>query len=130
VIFVEEVSDKEISSFLSKVSHTKRGDTLAISIDNLGEALALPRLDWIKVDIEGAEVEALKGARQTLQRYKPTLWIEFHETFGEIKGLLAEADYEVKGRFIKGRVPFIGKWVIFGLFPRGRLRKTCLSLYL
>ena len=106
MIFVEDVSDKEISSFLSKVSDTKRGDTLATSIDNLVAALVLRRLDWIKVDIEGAEVEALKGARQTLQRYKPTLWIEFHDTLGEIKGLLAEADYEVKGEVHHGSTPF------------------------
>jgi hypothetical protein len=33
-------------------------------------------------------------------------------------------------RFIMDRIPLIGKWVIFGLSPRGRLRKTCLSLYL
>jgi len=119
VIFVEEVSDKGISSFLSKVSDTKRGDTLATSIDNLVEALALPRLDWIKMDIEGAEVEALKGARQTLQRYKPTLWIEFHDTLGEIKDLLAEADYEVKEEVHHGSTPFYQEVGYLWAVPKG-----------
>ncbi len=101
------------------MSDTKRGDTLATSIDNLVEALALPRLDWIKVDIEGAEVEALKGATQTLQRYKPTLWIEFHDTLGEIKGLLAEAGYEVKGEVHHGPTPSYREVGYLWAVPKG-----------
>jgi len=75
----------------------ENGHTLAVSVDSLVESLSLPRLDWIKMDIEGAEVEALKGAMKTLRRYKPTLWIEFHDTLEELKKVLAEADYEIRG---------------------------------
>lgn len=38
----------------------------------------LPHLDWIKMDVEGAEVEVLKGAEQTIRRFKPRILVELH----------------------------------------------------
>ena len=43
-----------------------------ISIDEIN----LPRVDFIKLDIEGMEMEALEGARQTIERCTPILLIE------------------------------------------------------
>lgn len=45
------------------------------TIDKLVAELNLPRVDFIKMDIEGAEVPALSGARETLSRFKPRLAI-------------------------------------------------------
>jgi len=93
----EEVSDLDIKSFIVKTKEDKKGRILATSVDKLVDSFGLPRLDWIKIDIEGAEVEALRGAMKTLLRYRPTLWLEFHGTLQEVKALLAEANYEIKG---------------------------------
>ena len=82
----EEVSDLDIKSFIVKTKEDKKGRILATSVDKLVDSLGLPRLDWIKIDIEGAEVEALKGAMKTLGRYKPTLWMEFHDTWRSSRG--------------------------------------------
>lgn len=46
-----------------------------VTIDSLVSELHLPRVDFIKMDIEGAEKQALTGARGTLQRFKPRLAI-------------------------------------------------------
>lgn len=43
------------------------------TIDKLVEELKLERVDYIKMDIEGAEQKALIGARRTIARFRPTL---------------------------------------------------------
>ncbi len=51
-----------------------------MTIDRLVEELHLPRVDYIKMDIEGSEREALKGARGTLGRYRPRLMLDaYHQ---------------------------------------------------
>jgi len=102
----ERTSDLEIQSFLVQTQESQKGNILATSVDNIVESLSLPRLDWIKMDIEGAEVEALRGAMKTLSRYKPTLWIEFHDTLDALKALLAEANYEIRGEAHYGPTPY------------------------
>lgn len=50
------------------------GETVPLTtIDKLVAELGLDRVDYIKMDIEGAEVPALEGARETLLRWKPRL---------------------------------------------------------
>ncbi|MBV8166110.1 MAG: FkbM family methyltransferase [Alphaproteobacteria bacterium] len=40
------------------------------------DALALPRLDLLKIDVEGMELEVLTGARETIVRLQPVLYVE------------------------------------------------------
>jgi FkbM family methyltransferase len=44
-----------------------------IAVDDL----ALPRLDLLKFDVEGMEIEALAGARETIARLRPVLLVEW-----------------------------------------------------
>jgi FkbM family methyltransferase len=50
------------------------------TIDKLVAELKLDRVDYIKLDIEGAEPQALQGAKQTLAKYKPRISIaSYHQ---------------------------------------------------
>jgi FkbM family methyltransferase len=50
----------------------------ATTIDRLVDRLRLPRVDFIKMDIEGAEREALRGAAATLKKYRPRLMLDMY----------------------------------------------------
>jgi FkbM family methyltransferase len=48
----------------------------AITLDEYVTTNKISRVDAIKMDIEGAELFALRGARETLTKYKPLLMLE------------------------------------------------------
>ena len=47
------------------------------------DAMELPRLDFFKLDVEGYEVPALAGALNTIQKYRPWIWVEYFITGAE-----------------------------------------------
>ncbi len=50
------------------------------TIDILVKELNLPRVDYIKMDIEGSELRALTGAHDTLAKFKPRISVaSYHE---------------------------------------------------
>ena len=72
----------------------------AITVDSFcATANVLP--DVIKMDVEGAELDALLGARETIRRCCPKLLIELHHFDGNsaahpVPGLLQGYGYEVR----------------------------------
>jgi FkbM family methyltransferase len=45
----------------------------SISIDEFIKQKKLPKVDFIKLDIEGSELECLKGAKETIKKFKPRI---------------------------------------------------------
>ena len=57
------------------------------------DAMDLPGLDFFKLDVEGYEIPALTGAINTIQKYRPWIWVEYFITGAEtIKESLIELD--------------------------------------
>ena len=57
------------------------------------DAMALPRLDFFKLDVEGYEVPALTGAIETIKKYRPWIWVEYFITGADpIKEALSELE--------------------------------------
>jgi FkbM family methyltransferase len=79
----------------SRVSFSKfdgfTGQIKTISIDDFVHMRQLEKVDFIKMDIEGAETDALRGSIDTIIKYKPKLAIAlYHST----------SDFDVIPRFI------------------------------
>jgi len=64
------LSDEEAKGFQDFV--TIETDTL----DHIVSENGISQVDVIKIDIEGYEMHALRGARQMLERFKPKLFVE------------------------------------------------------
>lgn len=78
----------------------------------IDEALGEERATYIKMNIEGSEIEALKGAEQTIRRDKPQLAIAgYHKTwdFWEIPLMIKDyrEDYELYLRSYMNHISFV-----------------------
>jgi FkbM family methyltransferase len=87
-----------VSTFIGEAGE-KTLEVPVLRIDLLVEELGLERVDFIKLDIEGAEREALRGALQVLKKYRPRLMIDSYHLPDDnivLPGIIAGAqpDYE------------------------------------
>jgi len=60
-----------------KTRLTTTGEIPATPIDMIE---GLPRIDFVKIDVEGMELKVLNGMRQTIASYKPQMLIEMQDT--------------------------------------------------
>jgi len=51
-----------------------------VSLDDIFSDLGVDRIDYIKMDIEGAEQRAIRGAREVVKRFRPELCIATEHT--------------------------------------------------
>ncbi|HEX7182980.1 MAG TPA: FkbM family methyltransferase [Thermoanaerobaculia bacterium] len=82
-----KVSDAELS-FDPKGPATSVGGTGAatvrsLAIDDLIERKSVPRVGFIKMDIEGAELDALRGAERTIRAQRPRLAVTLYHRLGD-----------------------------------------------
>jgi FkbM family methyltransferase len=63
-----------------------------ISVDEFVQEQAIDKIDFIKIDAEGAEFSVLKGLVQTIDRYKPKMILALHPAsianFGDSLGAI------------------------------------------
>lgn len=73
------------------------------TIDNFMEVFQIERLNWIKMDVEGAELLVLRGAITSLKKYRPKIIFEIHreniKAFGfcveDIYAFFQETEYRI-----------------------------------
>lgn len=93
IVYPKGVWDKDDLLSINVDEHNSAADSFVIhpehatqstvkfpltTIDKLVHELNLPRVDFIKMDIEGAEPKALTGARETIAKYHPRMAISVY----------------------------------------------------
>ncbi len=53
-------------------------DDARVALDDVVRWAAVPKVDFIKMDIEGSEIAALEGAHDVIQKYRPKLGISVY----------------------------------------------------
>jgi FkbM family methyltransferase len=89
--------DPTVSRQIERSSTATSVEVPVVTIDEDIAAAGLPAPDFVKIDIEGMELPALKGMAGTLERYQPDLYLEMHG-----------ATVEHKDANVRGIVAFLG----------------------
>jgi len=85
-----------------RVKTSKEGPSLSAvrapmcRVDGIMNGLGLGQCDFMIIDVEGYEGEVLRGADVALRRFRPRLYIEIHDTWDEIEGLLRAYGYGIR----------------------------------
>jgi len=105
-------TNTEISFFLYPEDHPNQGmgskvlDSEGLeeikvqqtTLDNLFVSGQLPRLDFLKMDVQGSELDILKGGRRVISQFKPKIFLEAADDLSginEIFNFLTSLNYQV-----------------------------------
>jgi len=72
------------------------------SIDHLVKTNVIERVDFIKLGVEGAELDVVRGARESIQRFKPKLAISLYHKPNDFFEIIL---------YIKKRFPFYSCYI-------------------
>ncbi|MGH3622415.1 MAG: FkbM family methyltransferase [Sciscionella sp.] len=66
-------------------------DVPAQTLDSFSAQSGIDRLDFVKADVEGAELDLLEGGAETIARFRPSLLLEIEQRHVERYGRAAES---------------------------------------
>ncbi|MEA2155222.1 MAG: hypothetical protein QOE11_1362 [Solirubrobacteraceae bacterium] len=88
-------------------------DVAVVSIDELVHAGAIPPPDVLKIDTEGAELQALAGMRDTIEHHRPAIVCELHDTNAQFAELMDELGYTLTN--LEGPAPIVSAGPVHAL---------------
>lgn len=94
----------------------QRLEVAQVSLDTWLAENAIARVDLIKMDIQGAELDLLRGAQHCLRNMRPVLYLEAdavqsgnaHQSLADLYQAIVARDYRVSMVSRKKRIPMDG----------------------
>jgi FkbM family methyltransferase len=93
LLVVGEASWSHLSSTGRHADVRDEIDVSVVSIDELVADGAIPPPHVLKIDTEGAELQAIEGMRATIGRHRPAIVCELHDTNAEFCALIDDLGY-------------------------------------
>lgn len=112
------------------------GDAAVATLDEVLVELKINRVDWVKIDVDGHELQVIKGATTTLTRFRPNIMMELaydydgeesKKDFDELILLLTGYGYHF--REISGKSLPSDPEALMGEIPPGSSINAVLSVY-
>ncbi len=97
-IYPKDFCNSGMSSKYMETSNTRKIDVVQKKLDTFLKENNINKVDFIKMDIQGAEMDMIAGAAETIARHKPTIFTEACEPYNDTKALyetLKKAGYNV-----------------------------------
>ena len=114
-----KIKSRNVSDNAFQVSEDPFGDVEAMSVRDVMSRHIFPRVDLLKVDIEGSELEVFSSNTEWLNDVRAIL-IETHDRF--IPGSTAAVRKATAGRFrYRG---LVGEYMFFEALPEARKNQT------
>ena len=95
-LYLDEFGGSGTHSLIKKQS--KKINVETDTLDNILKNLKIKNVDLIKIDVEGAETDVLKGATKTLKKYHPKIIFEAwdEQYLKKVKKILDKFNYKIK----------------------------------
>jgi FkbM family methyltransferase len=99
-LYEQSASAKYNSLMLARARTENYVEVNADTLDSILEQNGVDQVNWIKIDVEGAEFEVLKGSTETLSSNNMSLLVEIHNIndpshYHNIVDFLKHHDYEI-----------------------------------
>jgi FkbM family methyltransferase len=74
-----QIPNNNNSGGISMNKENNGKEVKAITLDDFVNENQISQIDFIKIDVEGFEMNVLKGAKKVLEKFKPTMFIELDD---------------------------------------------------
>ena len=82
-IYPKDFCNSGMSSKYMETSKTKKIDVVQKTLDTFVVENNIPKVDFIKMDIQGAEMDMIMGAADTITKFKPIIFTEAYQVYND-----------------------------------------------